>query len=148
MAQTTSGDKSVHGYLIDPESRTIEAQRYKGDFRQIYELIDARRFDLARFGEHGDGVYVDDEGLLCNPEHFFTINGFPDPLPGKGFVLGVDGTGESASPHISVERLRQNVTFFTRLNDRGSRGFRYQALNPSFGVLADLIDMPIAARVL
>lgn len=103
----------MKAYLINPTTKTIEPIEYNGDYKHIYAMIDADTFDCARFNEHGDAVFVDDEGLINGKQQdFFQITGYPQPLAGKGFVLGCDmNTGESAEPHVSLEWLRENVKF-------------------------------------
>ena len=49
--------------LIDPFEQTVKEVQYSGDFHQIYDLIEAETFDVARISR-GDGIFVDDEGLL------------------------------------------------------------------------------------
>lgn len=102
----------MKAYLIDPWTRTITAVEYSGDYQEIYQHIGASCFDCARFADNGDGVFIDDEGLLKNGEQsFFAIWGYPQPLAGKGLVLGCDADGESVEPQISLEELRARVRF-------------------------------------
>ena len=103
----------MKAYLIDPTAQTVEPVEYDGNFKSIYKFIECDTFDCVRFNEHGDGVFIDDEGLISGKEQrFFQIKGYPQPLAGKGFVLGCDtNTGESAEPHVSLEWLRENVVF-------------------------------------
>jgi hypothetical protein len=108
----------MKAYLIDPEAEEIREAEYNGDFKEISKVLgpEVRVFDAARFNEHGDAVFVDDEGLLKQPEYFFLITGYPSPLAGRGFVLGCDlSTGESCSPSVSLRWLEENVSFLRRL---------------------------------
>lgn len=100
----------MKAYLIDPEARTITEVEHDGDYRQIYEFIDADCFDLARLNEHGDGIYVDDEGLFTK-RCFFHVEGYSHPLAGKGLVLGCDEEGNSTAPTITLEWLKERVEF-------------------------------------
>jgi hypothetical protein len=57
-------------------------------------------------------VFVDDEGLVNGQhQHFFVVDGYPQPLAGKGLVLGVDQEGDSVTPSVSLEQMRKMVTF-------------------------------------
>lgn len=107
----------MRAFLIDPTNQTIQTVDYNGDYRQIYEHIGAETFDAARFNAKGDAAFIDDEGLLKQPEFFFSIQGYGDlpfghPLAGKGLVLGVDAEGESVSPSVDVDWLWENVHFY------------------------------------
>lgn len=102
----------MKAYLIDPVQRTVEEVNYTGDYQQIYELIGADCFDVCRINSAGDGIFVDDEGLLrygLLPAFMTTLYG--GPLAGRGLVLGVDSEGESVEPTISLESLRETLTF-------------------------------------
>ena len=101
-------------YLIDPAARTITPVEYTGHYTNIYTHIGADCFDCARVYPNGDGIFVDDEGLLKPQEHFFLHRNYPSPLAGKGLMLGVDSEGESIAPMTSIETLREDIRFLTR----------------------------------
>jgi hypothetical protein len=106
----------MQAYLIDPQARTIKPVEYGGGIDSIYKLIDADTFDLARFNEQGDGIFVDDEGLLHGPVYqFFGVRGYGQPLAGKGLVLGCDEEGNSVSPSVSLDWLKANTFWIERL---------------------------------
>ena len=92
------------GYLIKPLERTLQRVALF-DYKDIYKAGGFDCFDLAIFNTKGDGVYVDDEGLLKDytSSSFFFIQGTAHPLCGNGVVLGVDAEGESVEPTISFE---------------------------------------------
>jgi len=97
-------------YLIDPHAKTVEQVEYNGDYQEIYKLIDANTFDVARL-EHGDGIFVDDDGLMSDNPMFFKHRDYQQPLVGKGLVLGCDYEGNSISPACTLEQLREKVSF-------------------------------------
>ena len=88
----------MKAYLIDSETKTITPVDYNGDYKTIYTHIGCDLFDIvyAESGGHRISVFVDDEGLLNNPQHFFMLDGWAQPLAGNGLVLGdVDEEGET-----------------------------------------------------
>ena len=109
----------MKAYLIDPVAETVTEVDHNGDYRQIYELIQAQPFTCVGLWDEGDAVYIDDEGLLNNPRYFFLLDGYPQPLAGRGLVLGADEEGESRSPKITLESLRKRVSF-AQLSVQGS----------------------------
>ena len=115
----------MKAYLIDPTAQTVDEVEYDGNYKSIYRFIDCGTFDCARFNEHGDGVFIDDEGLINGEQQqFFMIKGYPQPLAGKGLVLGCDmNTGESADPHVTLEWLRENVVFVFPISINGQVRF-------------------------
>jgi len=88
----------MKAYLIDTPNRSITEVEYSGDYKHIYELIECSTFDCVRF-DKGDAVFVDDNGLINGPVYnFFGFKGYPNPLAGKGLILGSDEEGETTAP--------------------------------------------------
>jgi len=111
----------MHAYLIDPFTQTITQVEHNGHYQQIYDLIDCENFDLARINEHGDGIYIDDEGLFREaPQAFFHHKNYPQPLAGKGLVLGCDDEGESVAPFTTLEELQRDVAWVMPVRINGS----------------------------
>lgn len=107
----------MRAYLIDPANARISEVDFNGDYRHIYELIDAERFDVARIDDsEGDGIYVDDEFLFKNHTLFYRVDGYAGGyLAGKGLVLGSDEQGESVEPRITLDDLKRRVIFVEKI---------------------------------
>jgi hypothetical protein len=102
-------------YLIDTVKLEVREVEISGDYREIYKLIDCEIFTVVAIND-SDVIYVDDEGLLVDlrKQTFFMYNGIPQPLAGKGLVLGTDmETGESTSPKISLMEVIKAVSYMT-----------------------------------
>lgn len=108
----------MKAFLIDPVARTIEEVEHDGSLDSIYRLIGADCFACASFDADGNGAYVDDEGLLKPNQEFFLIDGYPQPLAGKGLVLGCDELGETIEPTLSLEDLRNKTRFLNSVQVR------------------------------
>lgn len=116
----------MHAYLLKTDQRTIEhvewSRKAEGpganELKRYYKLLDcstitALRSDLMA-GD--DVIYVDDEGLIKGPVYqFFGVKGYPQPLAGRGLVLGTDKQGNSIAPETTREWLHQNVFWIERL---------------------------------
>lgn len=102
-------------FVIDPHELEITEQEYDGSLDCMYKLTHCNCVDLVRINEFGDGIFVDDEGLLGNlsEQAFFFYNGYYSPLAGYGMVAGCDEEGETVSPHITLDELKANVNFVT-----------------------------------
>tara|TARA_R110000822_G_scaffold35007_8_gene98886 strand:+ start:376 stop:729 length:354 start_codon:yes stop_codon:yes gene_type:complete len=110
----------MRAFLIDPFQQEVTEVNYSGDFKQIYEFIDAHTFDVARLNAKGDGIYVDDEGLYAEDQRFFQHKFYPSPLAGKGLVLGCDmDTGESASASMTLEQLVDDIEWVMPIRVNG-----------------------------
>ena len=101
------------GILIDPDTRTITEVAVKGNYKVIYPLIDASTFTVAPVildDEYTtDGIYVDDNGLFTPDKRVWESDLYPEPLVGKGLIMGTDDEGESITPNIDIETVRRSV---------------------------------------
>lgn len=101
----------MKAYLIDPQAKTVTEVYYNGNYQHIYQLIEVELFTVVNIDDNGNTVFIDDEGLLNSPRYFFKLAGYPQPLAGKGLVLGTDDDGESVEPTITLEDVRGMVSF-------------------------------------
>lgn len=61
----------MKAFRIDPLNKKITEVEYNGDYKQIYNHINANTFDVATLYDNGDGAYIDDEGLFVENQHFW-----------------------------------------------------------------------------
>lgn len=111
----------LYGYLIDPVEQTVTEVPYSGNYEEIYQYIGADAFDVARVNEHGDGIYVDDEGLINGKQQaFFQIQGYHQPLAGKGLYMGCDAEGETVAPYATLEEVKDSIRWVmpVKINDQ------------------------------
>lgn len=103
----------MKAYLINSETKTITPVDYNGDYKTIYTHIGCDLFDVV-YAESGGkklSIFVDDEGLLNRPQHFFLLDGWAQPLAGNGLVLGdVDGEGVTLAAPDDLD-LSPTITF-------------------------------------
>lgn len=103
------------GYLIDPFELQVTQVTLGNDYKEIYGFIRCEMFTAVEVNQHGDSIFVDDEGLYVANQMFFIHTGYPyQPLAGRGLLLGCDlKTGESQSPVVSLEQTIKSVSFLT-----------------------------------
>ena len=58
-----------------------------------------------------DCFYVNDEGLYDTSLEYFEYKGAHQPFKGNGVVVGTDAEGETIEPTITVEQVREAVSF-------------------------------------
>jgi hypothetical protein len=116
--------------LINPIDETITEVNYNGDYKQIYQFIDASMFGVVDI-PNDDSIYIDDEGLFKDNQYFFTHNAIPTLLGGKGLVLGIDHkTGNSTDANSTILEIRKNITFMGKhIVDQSKIGFTIIPLN-------------------
>lgn len=98
--------------LIDPKERSItEVEYHDGNLEEIVDLLDCRLIDFVQTYINGDGLYIDDEGMLIEDQYFFKHINSDYPLAGKALVIGIGEQGETIAPLCSVEDLEDHITF-------------------------------------
>lgn len=99
--------------LINATKKTIEEVDVPSEntLKTWYSLIGCNLVTCAFYINETDSVLVDDEGLLKQPQHFFTYEGFHQPLAGSGLVVGCDEEGETTSVKTTLEEVREKVKF-------------------------------------
>lgn len=98
--------------LIDAVNREVKFVEYD-NYKEMYDLLNCQCFTVATEFENRDAIYVDDEGLLCNPQHFFEYKGAHQPFAGNGLIVGTDDDGESVDAKTDIEEVRKNVRFLS-----------------------------------
>lgn len=106
----------LNGFLIDSKNQTVtEVQVKEMDIQGINDLIGSDVFTVSMVPFNDDLsdiiIYVDDEGLLKNPESFFQVRG-GSILAGNGLVLGDGPDGRTVSCPVSKEKLSQYVIWY------------------------------------
>ena len=104
----------MRAILIDPEKCTVEEIEYSGTFdgqQGAYALIGCGKVE-AVLTEHGDFLYVDEEGKLRRPSPFafFTPLFSSEPLLGRALVVGGPGPeGEETPATLTLEAVPAGI---------------------------------------
>lgn len=107
--------------LIDPFTKTVSEVEYSGQYQHIYDLLQCDCYDAARINRDGDAIFVDDEGLFKEEQAYFWHEDYPQPLAGRGLLLGCRATdGETIAPTTTLDEVRDKVQFGqpVRMNGR------------------------------
>lgn len=108
----------MQAILIDPFTETIEVVDYSGDWQDISTLLGCSLFTTIDLGDNdiydsdlgdSDTLYVDDEGLYVEDQRFFNLEGYPQPLAGRGLVLGYTPDGNSTDSSLTVSEIQDMV---------------------------------------
>jgi len=94
--------------LIDPFDQCVSEVDFNGDYKEIHNLLNCTAFDCVRLDETND-MFVDDEGLLKNPNRYFKYR--KQVLAGMGLILAHDNEGESVGTTLSSAEVFENVEF-------------------------------------
>lgn len=108
----------MKAFLIDPaelDVTEIVIDDWRGITSAIGEKCQCFTVVPTRSLGNNDTIYVDDEGLInrtFNEVGGFEVDDYPNPLVGRGVVLGVDrGTGDSVDATTTREEILSKVNF-------------------------------------
>jgi len=100
--------------LINAKARSIRDIDFEGSYKDIQELVGCSLFTVIDLGD-GETLFIDDEGLLHDPEYFFGLVGpdyrYPQPLAGNGLILGSNAAGDSIATKLNAASFSKNVRF-------------------------------------
>lgn len=96
--------KTVEEVTINPETDLEDLQARVGGYIELGH----------RFGNQ-DVLFVNEEGLLHNPQNFFTIPGAHQPFAGNGIIIGTDPMKpeDSGDAKTNVADIFTTVEFLT-----------------------------------
>ena len=96
--------------LIDSVNRSITEIDIENSLESIYIAGGYDCVDIV-YLENNDAVYVDDEGLLNKPQHFFILAGYKQPIAGNGVILGTTDDGDNQDIQSSLDEIKNSVRF-------------------------------------
>jgi len=97
--------------LIDVVKRAVTQIDIPAGIEAIKQQLGVRCFTVVCPLDSSDAVYCDDEGLLNNPQDFFTLGNYPQPIAGNGLILGTDSEGRSVDCEALLEDIQNDVIF-------------------------------------
>lgn len=101
----------MRGILINPFDEIIKVVVLTGNYKEIYALIECRTFDCVDIDEYNT-MYIDDEGLLKEPNRYFSIQG--RNYAGSGLIIGNNDEGESIDSTLTVEQIKDMISFLPK----------------------------------
>lgn len=120
----------INAVKIDVIKKQVYPVSIEEGIAAIYEQLNCTTFEVPVVLENRDGLFVDEEGLLKNPDSLpgaFVYRGFNQVLMGHGLFIGCDEEGESCDVKTTIADITTNVIFVTpedlrsehaRLNDQ------------------------------
>jgi hypothetical protein len=112
---------TMRGIIICPFSKTIGDAVVMPGRDGIYTALSTADVRVGTFqiinldtvNRVRNTLYVDDDGLIRKPPvtKFFQLPGYPQPIAGRGLILGTSRGGNSVSTTYDLGRVRAVVTF-------------------------------------
>ena len=108
----------MRGILIDPESRLICGIEVGKGLQPGYDLIGCSVFTCVPMAG-GDAIYIDDDGLFKPGLRSFMISGYPEPLFGRGLILGSNAKGNSCAPTMTFTDIQCSLKWTSYITSNG-----------------------------
>lgn len=105
----------MRAIVVNAEERTITETEIDGKLHSLQQIVGGLITPVYP-GLDGTGhhAYVNDEGLLNNPQHFFMLKDGHQPLAGNGVILSTTHDGDEAPATLPLDWVKERVTFMDR----------------------------------
>lgn len=128
---------SKRSILIDPYTRNISEVFTDGGGEAIKNAMSGPEHTVDLFTVLDLGgdqtLYLDDEGLLFAGRFIWRLKGYPNPLAGRGLILGTDEEGDSIPTRLTVPEVRAMVEW-TDLETSGDMTAGHEGVSDVFGM--------------
>jgi hypothetical protein len=81
----------------------------------MYRLLNVQLVELVEIDDLND-LYVDEEGLLNDPQHFIYWEGAKQPFAGSGLIVSRSEDGDNASTKMTLEEVKSKVKFLSKFD--------------------------------
>jgi hypothetical protein len=102
-------EASIRAIIINAQDRTITETEIDGSLESLQEIVGGLIDAVDLNGKHH--CYVNEEGLLEQPRHFFMFHDGHQPLAGNGVVLALTRGGNEAPCTLPLDWVKERVTF-------------------------------------
>ena len=97
--------------LINAKDRTIELVENNGDLSSMYDAIGCDMVEIGHFDtSNGDTLWVDEEGLLKDPQFGFVL--YDKQFAGNGIIYGSNIGGDNISVRSTIDSIIEHLLFF------------------------------------
>ena len=101
----------IKAIKIDVEKKEVYAMEIEKGLKGLYKGIGCQRVSCVAFHPEND-LWLDDESLYQYPQSpKFIFAGLGGILTGNALICGYDGKGDSTHSTMTVEQVRNRVTF-------------------------------------
>jgi Domain of unknown function (DUF3846) len=97
--------------IINAETRTISETQIDGSLKSLQRIVGGLIQTVYDGLDDHHHCYVNEEGLLNNPQHFFFLKDGHQPLAGNGVILASTDDGDEAACTLALDWVKERVTF-------------------------------------
>ena len=101
----------MRAIIINPEDRTITETETDGSLKSLQQIVRGLIEPVYQGLDDNHHCYVNEEGLLNDPQYFFMFTDGHQPLAGRAVILSTTNDGGEAPCTLSVDWVKERVTF-------------------------------------
>jgi Domain of unknown function (DUF3846) len=101
----------MRAIIINAKDRTITETDIDGSLKTLQQMVGGLIEPVSQGLDDNHHCYVNEEGLLDNPQHFFMFHNGHQPLAGNGVILATTDDGDEAACSLALDWVRERVTF-------------------------------------
>jgi hypothetical protein len=101
----------MRAIIVNAQDRTITETEIDGSLKSLQRIVGGLITPVYDGLDEHHHCYVNDEGLLDQPEHFFMFKDGHQPLAGNGVILASTDDGDEAACTLALEWVKDRVTF-------------------------------------
>jgi hypothetical protein len=101
----------MRAIVINAQDRTITETEIDGSLTSLQQIVGGMIEPVSQGLGDDHHCYVNEEGLLDQPRHFFMFRDGHQPLAGNGVILSSTDDGDEAPCTLSRDWVQDRVTF-------------------------------------
>ena len=101
----------MRAIIINPKDRTITEVDTDASLNSLQQIVGGLIEPVYDGLDDAHHCYVNEEGLLDDPRHFFMFRDGHQPLAGNGVIVGNGLVGDEAPCTLPLDRVRERVRF-------------------------------------
>lgn len=101
----------MRAIIINATDRTITATDIDGSLKTLQQIVGGMIEAVSQGLDEFHHCYVNEEGLLYHPQHFFMFRDGHQPLAGNGVILSSTADGDEAPCTLLLDWVKDRVTF-------------------------------------
>ena len=101
----------MRAIIINAQYRTIIEAEIDGSLKSLQQIVAGLIEPVSQGLDGSHHCYVNEEGLLNQPRHFFMFRDGHQPLAGNGVILALADDGNEAPCTLALDWVKERVTF-------------------------------------
>lgn len=101
----------MRAIIINPKDRTVTATEVDGSLKTLQQIVGGMIEPVSQGLDEFHHCYVNEEGLLDHPQHFFLFKDGHQPLAGNGVILSSTADGDEAPCTLLLDWVKDRVAF-------------------------------------